>query len=299
MKAIIFFLLSILMPFALFSQYSTGPIDLKVSGYTSVHDGYTYLNQEGDTLLDAFKAGKGTYTKYEFSYLFKENHKGNKMGLTFSHLRGQEGFILNLCGDAVSYHSRYGDYAKTKLGLAFANSEALPNGDLYSNIYLVYEKNKYNYDYSESLNNYLRFSDTTSRVGVSLNIGSTFGRFMPYSKWFKKTEISAFGELYSKVDFDHSRIAYGGDVNVNIFSILGEKDFYLSPNIGVSIIEQPMYSLGVSPIISVGLNVSSTWSKKDLLKVHYQYRVYRQSSVPYNGIDGVYFSVNLGAFLWR
>lgn len=297
MKAIVIFL-GLIVPVVLSAQYSTGKIDFEVGLYTSFNDNFNYLDETGDTLLETFKTGKGTHTQYDFSYLFKENYKGQRVGIFVSHIRGQEGFHLNLCSDALGHHYRAGEYNKTKIGLILADSKTLPNGDLYAKISLTHQKDSYNYIYEE-VNSYLEFEEEKSRVGGSLELGSTFGRLKPYAKWFKKTEISAFCETYSEVDIDRSRLAYGGDINFNIFSILGEQDFYLSPNVGVSVKEHPIYSLGLSPIISVGFNVSSNWTKKDLLKISYQRKIYTQSSVPYTGIDGVYFSTNIGAFLWR
>jgi hypothetical protein len=297
MKAVLI-LMSLVIPVVLSAQYSTGSLDLKVSGYTTFNDSFNYLNSAGDTLMETFKTGKGIYTQYDVSYLFEENYKGQRVGIFVSHIRGQEGFHLNLCSDVLGHHYRAGVYNKTKLGLILADSKTLSNGDLYTKISLTHQKDSYNYIYEE-VDSYLEFEEESSRVGGSLELGSTFGRLKPYAKWFKKTEISAFCETYHEIDIDKSRLAYGGDINFNIFSILGEQDFYLSPNIGVSVKEHPVYSLGLSPIISVGFNVSSTWTKKDLLKISYQRKIYTQSSVPYTGIDGVYFSFNIGAFLWK
>jgi hypothetical protein len=193
-----------------------------------------------------------------------------------------------------NYHYRVGNYTKVGLGMIIRFEDIIP-GEIFFGAGFLYEKTKFDIN-KWSGDQVASYSGEVSRFGFSAKIGTVIsGR--EDQAWLKKTEVLASGEYFLKPDIDGVCLNYGAELNANLVSLFEISKFYVSPVVGVAVRENPMFSLGISPIVSGGIAISSKNIRADLLKITYQRRIYGQSSVPYSGIDGIFFSINLGAFL--
>ncbi|PKM91391.1 hypothetical protein CVU82_02225 [Candidatus Falkowbacteria bacterium HGW-Falkowbacteria-1] len=294
MKKIICLSIFGLLTSMLSAQDMSGALDLKNSSYTTFGDNWGFVY--GEDSVNVFKTGKGYFNLTEFNVFLPERSPDYRLGISALFLMGKDGLsqVLPREDQGYNYHYRVGTYSKIGLGM-IARFEDLIPGEVSIGAGVLYEKSKFDIN-KWSGDQIISYSDDISRFGFSAKLGVVVsGR--EDQAWLKKTEVSAFGEYFLKPDVDGLCFDYGAELNINLVSLFEISKFYVAPVLGAAIRENPMFSLGISPIISGGIAISSKNIRADLFKLTYQRRIYWQSSVPYSGIDGIFFSVNLGAFL--
>lgn len=275
------------------AQEMSGALELKNTSYSTFNDNWGFIY--GQDSVNVFKTGKGYFNLTDFNIYLPERSPSYRLGISALFLTGRDGLsqVLPRADQSYDYHYRIGSYNKAGMGMVIRFEDIIP-GEVFFGTGLLYEKTKI--DISKSGEQATSYSEEISRFGFSAKLGVVISGREEQS-WLKKAEFLAFGEYFYKPDIDGLHLNYGAELNVNLLSLFEVGKFYVTPVVGASVRENPMFSLGTSPIISGGIAISSKNIRSDLLKITYQRRVYWQSSVPYLGIDGVFFSFNLGAFL--
>lgn len=282
------------------SAQNTNNYSLKYSYYNSFGDEIGFVDQKNDTLLMS-KSGQGHKNELSGYFFFEDNTPGIHFGISAGFRNRELGrFQADLIGGSLDYRTISGqDYA---LGLLLKLDDKL---DVISSgrskftlgASLLYQKYNMNWLSREGIGTLYPLSIEYKRFGAGLNLSGIIARD-EYLRWFPKADISANVSYFLRdiaEDISGTRLAYAGEINLNLVRALEFKKMYISPVIGASIEEMREIPLGCSPFISVGASLSLSDYRADILKIYYQKRIIRGFTPKYN-LDGVFFSVDIGAF---
>lgn len=273
------------------------------SKFNFVYDSYNSFNSEinvinqGDT-IPMSKTGKGHFNKIYADLFFDDNVvPGVFFGISVEVQQRNIGKIQNNWANGDYDHRiLYGyDYA---LGM-MAKFDDLPVNlkmEVNSGISLLYQSHEI--DWLSRQNNNQAVLLEYKRFGVGLSLGTIVSRPSYESRWLPKGDVSFNLAYFPQEVMGGNHLAYSGEINLNLVKLLQGDRFYLSPVVGFSVDETPQISLGFSPFISGGLALSLNDCRADLFKIYYQKRVY-QEIVPQYSLDGIFFSINIGALFYR
>lgn len=279
------------------AQETSSFFDFGYASRYTFNDKYTVVSP-ADT-FQISKVGQGNSHEILFIFFLPQNRPEFRVGFSGSLQKMSEGKFLLDPQDYRYYNYRIWDVTRVSGGLNFAFDElfSFPS-DLQLGTNILWESNNLNLNYRNNGDSTpTKLDGSYSRLGTGISGRFIFSRsedvdFLP------KLEINAFSNLWFKKDIDQNNVSWGGNFSLNVYKLLDISDYYISPIIGASFNDDNPVGIGISPIISGGVVISAKYVRADLFKVCYQRKVYGQSLVPYTGIDGVFFSINVGA-LWQ
>lgn len=292
----IFVSLIMFFPMMMFGQEVPSSFELSYSGKYSFND-KIIITSPSDT-FQISKVGQGNSNFLNFSFFLPQTRPEFRLGFTGFFERIEEGRFLLNPEDYAYYDYRTLELYRGGMFLNFAFDELIFGAELHLGGGITYEKGKLNWMYrnlGDARNTSLE--SNISRFGLGLNPRFVFSRPEDVS-FLPKVDLSGGLTYWLKPDADNDCFSYNVDLSLNIFKMINLGNFYISPVIGGSIRENDPVSIGTSPVVSGGLVISANYIRADLIKIVYQRRVYGQTAVPYSGIDGIFFSVNIGAF-WQ
>jgi len=270
--------------------------NLSYSYYNSFNSEINVIN-DADT-IPMSKSGKGHLNRIHANLFFEDNFApGVFFGISAEVQQKNIGKITNdwTSGD-YDHRLLYGyDYA---LGAVVKWDEIPINIETEANlgVSLLYQSHEINWLSRENDNQAVLLD--YKRFGVGLNLGMIMSRPSYNSRWLPKGDFAFKFAYFPEEVMGGNHLAYTGEINLNLVKILQGDRFYLSPTVGFSVDEVQQISLGFSPFIAGGLSLSLNEWRADFIKVYYQKRIY-QEVVPNYTLDGVFFSVNIGALFYR
>ena len=288
--ALIFTLISVLA-----SAQSTR-FNLSYSYYNSFNSEINVIN--GDT-IPMSKTGKGHFNQFSTNIFFEDNFlPGIFFGISAEVKQKNIGKIYNnwMSGD-FDHRILYGyDYS---LG-ALVKFDEVPFdlADLEINLgaSMLYQSHEMNWLSKKNGNQPILFN--YKRFGGRVNFQGIVSRPSYESRWIPKANILFNISYFPEEVMGGNHLAYAAEINLNLVKILQGDRFYLSPVVGFSLDEAQQVALGFSPFIAGGLSLSLNEWRADFIKIYYQKRIY-QEIVPQYSLDGIYFSVNIGALFYR